>query len=115
MYPAKLVNKLIQAYTKEGDFIYDPFSGRGTTLLEARLLNRRAYASDLNPLSYVITKSKTHSLKKNKIFTRIKLLEKEYFTSKICVNQDDYDYMKTYFSDSVYKQLCFLKVTLGMN
>ena len=115
MYPAKLVNKLIQDYTKEGDSIYDPFSGRGTTLLEARLLNRRAYASDLNPLSYVITKSKTHSLNKNKIFIRIEQLEKEYHSAKISVNPNDYDYMKTYFSDSVYGQLCFLKEFLGKN
>ena len=115
MYPPKLVNTLIRAYTKESDLIYDPFSGRGTTLLEARLLNRRAYASDLNPLSYVITKSKTHSLDKNKIFSRIKHLGKEYCTSKISINKNDYDYMKTYFSDSVYKQLCFLKEALGKN
>lgn len=115
MYPPKLVNTLIRAYTKESDLIYDPFSGRGTTLLEARFLNRRAYASDLNPLSYVITKSKTHSLDKSKIFSRIKHLEKEYCTSKISINKNDYDYMKTYFSDSVYKQLCFLKEVLGKN
>lgn len=113
MYPAKLVNKLIQAYTKEGDLIYDPFSGRGTTLLEARLLNRKAYASDLNPLSYVITKSKTHSLDINNIFSKIEQLEKEYSASKISIDWKDYDYMKTYFSDSVYKQLCFLKENLG--
>ena len=115
MYPAKLVNKLIHNYTKEGDSIYDPFSGRGTTLLEARLLNRRAYASDLNPLSYVITKSKTHSLNKNKIFSRIEQLEKEYYSAEININPNDYDYMKTYFSDSVYKQLCFFKELFGEN
>ena len=115
MYPAKLVNKLIQDYTDEGDSIYDPFSGRGTTLLEARLLNRKAYASDLNPLSYVITKSKTHSLNKNKIFSRIEQFEKEYRAAEISVNPNDYDYMKTYFSDSVYKQLCFFKESLGKN
>lgn len=113
MYPAKLVNELIQTYTKEGDLIYDPFSGRGTTLLEARLLNRKAYASDLNPLSYVITKSKTHTLNVDKIFGRIEQLEKEYYVSKICIDWNDHNYMKTYFSDSVYKQLCFLKEILG--
>ena len=104
---------MIQAYTKEGDSIYDPFSGRGTTLLESRLLNRNAYASDLNPLSYVITKSKTHTLNKNKIFNRINQLEKKYHISDISINKKDYDYMKTYFSYKVYKQLCFLKKCLG--
>ena len=66
MYPAKLVHKLINKYTSEGNTVYDPFSGRGTPLLEARLLKRKAYASDLNPLSFVLTKAKSHTLEKIK-------------------------------------------------
>ena len=34
MYPTKLVHKLINKYTSKGNTIYDPFSGRGTTLLK---------------------------------------------------------------------------------
>lgn len=34
----KFVHKLINKYTNKGDTIYDPFFGRGTTLLESRLL-----------------------------------------------------------------------------
>ena len=84
-------------------------------MLEARLLNRRAYASDLNPLSYVITKAKAHTLNVNKILNRIEQLEKKYCESKISINEKDYAYMKTYFSNRVYKQLCFLKEYIGKN
>jgi hypothetical protein len=42
--------------TREGDAVYDPFSGRGTTALEAGLLGRRVVANDINPLSVVLTR-----------------------------------------------------------
>ena len=113
MYPPKLVNKLIKTFTKEGDLIYDPFSGRGTTLLEARIAKRQAYASDLNPLSFVITKAKSHNLDKSKILARIEQLENKCSHYKFQLNIKDYDYMKTYFSKNVYNQLCFIKNELG--
>ena len=115
MYPAKLVHKLINKYTNNNDTIYDPFSGRGTTLLEARLLKRKAYASDLNPLAFVLTKAKSHSLNKNRIIKKINLYESKYrdFNNRLKINKKDYEYMKTYFSKNVYKQICFLKEILG--
>lgn len=113
MYPAKLVHKLIKKYTTIGDAVYDPFSGRGTTLLEARLLKRKAYASDLNPLSFVLTKAKSHVLDKNQIIKTINKYEQMYRTHKTKINKKDFDYMKTYFSKNVYKQICFLKEILG--
>jgi hypothetical protein len=40
--------------TREGDTVYDPFMGRGTTLLEAALLARVPFGCDINPLSKVL-------------------------------------------------------------
>ncbi len=40
----------------DGDRIYDPFSGRGTTVLEAGLLARKVIANDTNPLSRILTR-----------------------------------------------------------
>ena len=42
--------------TREGDLVYDPFSGRGTTVLEAGLLGRSIMANDINPLSVLLTR-----------------------------------------------------------
>ncbi len=39
--PEKLIAKLILASSKEGDFIFDPFLGSGTTMVVAKKLNRR--------------------------------------------------------------------------
>jgi hypothetical protein len=45
----------IERLSKPGDTIYDPFSGRGTTSIEAALLGRRAIDNDINPLSAILT------------------------------------------------------------
>ncbi|MCS7087602.1 MAG: site-specific DNA-methyltransferase [Thermoflexales bacterium] len=44
----------IERLTQPGQVVYDPFAGRGTTLLEAALLGRRPLGCDVNPLSRVL-------------------------------------------------------------
>src|SRR5438876_8413045 len=43
----------------ERDIVFDPFSGRGTTVTQANLLGFRGYANDVNPLSERIAAPKT--------------------------------------------------------
>ena len=50
----------IEALTKPGDHVLDPFGGRGTTALEAHLRDRRATSSDLNPLSSILLTPRLH-------------------------------------------------------
>ena len=37
--------------------VYDPFMGRGTTVLEAALLGRTPIGCDINPLSAVLVRT----------------------------------------------------------
>ena len=53
-YKPQLPRLFIEHLTVPGDLVYDPFSGRGTTALEAALLGRRAAANDVNPLSEML-------------------------------------------------------------
>jgi SAM-dependent methyltransferase len=53
-YKPQLPRHFIERLTRPGDRVYDPFSGRGTTLLEAALLGRRVAANDVNPLSRML-------------------------------------------------------------
>jgi DNA modification methylase len=53
-FKPQLPRWFIERYTQPGDAVYDPFSGRGTTALEAALLGRRVIANDVNPLSRVL-------------------------------------------------------------
>lgn len=63
---------LILGYSKPGDWILDQFTGSGTTLVEAKLLNRNAVGVDINPQS-VSTSEKNIQFESNsvsKIFVR---------------------------------------------
>jgi len=53
-FKAELPKFFITRLTKEGDTIYDPFAGRGTTIVEAALLGRRVVSNDINPLSKIL-------------------------------------------------------------
>ncbi|MBL7996906.1 site-specific DNA-methyltransferase [bacterium] len=54
-FKAQLPKFFIENFSKEGDLIYDPFSGRGTTAIEAGLLGRNVIANDVNPLSRILS------------------------------------------------------------
>lgn len=49
VYPIKLAERLIQMYSREGDIIFDPFLGIGSTLIAAQNLNRHCIGTELNP------------------------------------------------------------------
>jgi DNA methylase len=53
-FKAELPRFFITRLTGPGDLVYDPFMGRGTTLLEAALLGRRVAGNDVNPLSRLL-------------------------------------------------------------
>jgi hypothetical protein len=53
-YKPQLPRHFIERLTRPGDRVYDPFSGRGTTALEAALLGRRVAANDVNPLARML-------------------------------------------------------------
>ena len=50
-FKPQLPNFFITQLTEPGDMIFDPFSGRGTTIIEAALLNRPSISNDVNPIS----------------------------------------------------------------
>jgi hypothetical protein len=50
-FKPQLPRFFIQRLTQLGEVVYDPFMGRGTTLLEAGLLGRVSLGCDVNPLS----------------------------------------------------------------
>ena len=53
-FKPQLPRFFIEGLTHAGDVVYDPFMGRGTTLIEAALLERVPYGCDVNPLSEIL-------------------------------------------------------------
>ncbi len=58
-FKAQLPNFFITKLTQEGETVYDPFSGRGTTAVEAALCGRNAIANDINPISRILSEGRT--------------------------------------------------------
>lgn len=54
-YKPQLPAYFIQKFCEPGSVVYDPFMGRGTTLIEAQLYGHRVIGNDINPLSKVLT------------------------------------------------------------
>jgi hypothetical protein len=54
-FKPQLPRFFIDLLTGKGDVVYDPFSGRGTTVIEAGLSGRDVIANDINPLSRIMT------------------------------------------------------------
>lgn len=53
-FKPQLPRFFIDRFTQPGDVVYDPFMGRGTTVLEAALAGRTPAGCDINPLSAML-------------------------------------------------------------
>jgi site-specific DNA-methyltransferase (adenine-specific) len=60
MFPPSMPHVFIRWLTNPGDVVYDPFCGRGTTVLEACVLGRIGLGSDANPLAWILTSAKAN-------------------------------------------------------
>lgn len=59
-FKPSLPKYFIEKYTSEGQLVYDPFSGRGTTIIEAALHGRKVVANDVNPISAILSGGRLH-------------------------------------------------------
>ena len=112
-FPPSLANYFIRYFTDEKDLVYDPFSGRGTTVLESRILSRDVLASDLNPIALALSKAKSHNLKVEAILARIDELEEDYdyplFLPEAKAQSDE---IHLIFHPRTLAQLCYLRLVL---
>ncbi|MBN2351451.1 MAG: site-specific DNA-methyltransferase [Spirochaetales bacterium] len=46
-FPVELIERLVLSMTNEGDYVFDPFAGVGTTIIAAILHNRRGVGSEI--------------------------------------------------------------------
>jgi len=93
-FKSQLPRFFITNLTKENDFVYDPFLGRGTTIIEAGLLNRQVIGNDVNPLSKILSESR---------FLIPKMIDLVNYLEKIPFQKDikaDIDLSMFYYSDT---------------
>lgn len=62
-FPPALVDYFISNFSRAGDLILDPYSGKGTAPFQACLLDRIGFGVDVAPEAYVLTGAKVHGVK----------------------------------------------------
>jgi hypothetical protein len=111
MFPAKVAHHFIQRYSDAGDVVLDPFSGRGTTALQARVEGRRTICNDLNPLAYVLSRAKVDPPSWGAAQAFVGEMEKTYkSTTHFAPNVSDD--IRMLYHDNTLRQLCFVRERL---
>lgn len=116
-YPAKffpeLPRWLIKRYSKKGDLILDPFSGSGTTNVEALLTERHSVGIDVDPFSRFLSSVKITSLDEEDIKISQKRLLRSilnYRPSKLKKSDIPvFPYIDNWFNKEIILELAYLK------
>lgn len=101
-FKPQLPRFFIERLTRPGEIVYDPFMGRGTTLIEAALLGRTAYGCDINPLSDIFVRARLNPPSLSEVEAR---LEKINF--KVADKRPEN--LLVFFHPETLKEICALK------
>jgi len=74
-FKAQLPEFFISRLTKPGDVVFDPFMGRGTTPVQAALMDRAAFGNDVNPLSVLLARARLRPITLSAIAAALKTVE----------------------------------------
>jgi hypothetical protein len=113
MFPEDFVQHYAEKYTSPGDRIFDPFSGRGTTLFQSLLMKRKAAAVDINPVAFCISRAKAQIPSLERVQDEIELLEQKYYSKARPSLDEEQRKLPPFFNRAFYhttlRQLLYLR------
>ena len=112
MFPPELPHYFIQRFTRPGDTVLDPFSGRGTTAVEASAQARVGIGNDLNPLAVALSRGKISNPRLEQVLERLSELQQGY-DSKMWDIDKEPEKIKMIYHPNTLRQLCYLKTKLN--
>ncbi len=80
-FPAALAHAFVERYSRRGDVVIDPFSGRGTAPLQACAEGRTGVGNDLNPFAWLLTAAKVEPATRAETATRLTTLRLAWLAS----------------------------------
>lgn len=109
MFPPRLPHYFIQKFTRRGDAVLDPFSGRGTTPLQACVEGRVGIGIDLNPLAYALTAAKVNPPDPVDLINRIDDMSNDMFFGRV---DREPERIRMLFHERTLSQLVYLRQAL---
>ena len=71
MFPLDFAFDVVKKYSKEGDFIIDPFAGRGSSIYAGGVLGRNSLGIEINPVGWLYGSVKLNPADKNDVQDRL--------------------------------------------
>lgn len=109
MFPETFVRKYL-VWSRPGDLVFDPFSGRGTTAFESLLNDRRAAACDTNPVAVCISRAKTDPPGIEEALTRVTEIENTMVEPNSTLSEDEF-FQTCFHPDTLEQLLHFRRVS----
>ena len=91
--PIPLLERLVLMSTDEGDIVFDPFIGTGTSAIAAKKLGRKFIGIDIDPKYVEIANQKVFSAQETKIGNSYVSM---YLSKIITIRDSDWDDIKNY-------------------
>ena len=101
-FKPQLPRFFIDRFTAPGDVVYDPFMGRGTTVIEAALAGRTPAGCDINPLSAMLAQPRLSPPTVDDVARRLALLDLSSATSSP-------PELEVFYHPETLRQICSLR------
>lgn len=105
-FKPQLPRFFIERLTEPNALVYDPFLGRGTTMIEAALLGRRVAGCDINPLSSILTAPRLRPPSVRDVRDRLAKLDWNYDGE---LNEE----LLTFYHTDTLREICALRSHLS--
>ena len=103
-FPPALAYYFVVRYSRPGDVVLDPFSGKGTAPLEACLNGRVGIGNDLAPEAYVLTRAKVRPVPLRRVLEWIRWAERRVRPKDYRVSSVSED-VRAFFSDHTLREI----------
>ena len=108
-FPPALADYFISNFSRIGDIILDPYSGKGTAPYQACLLDRVGFGLDVTPEAYVLTGAKVYGISHSEAVEYLK--SKRFGISRTNIKEVPSE-VKIFFSTKTLAQILVIKERL---